>query len=164
MNRYDIDVQFHAAIPSDVDEAATVQRVREAAAATLDQEEVDPTAGLSVVLTGNDEIQRLNRDFRGVDKPTDVLSFPADSGVPDMEEYLGDVLISLPVAWQQAAAGHHHPLDELSLLAVHGVLHLLGYDHAEPEEKLEMWNRQNGVLVKLGLEVRSPDLDHDEAD
>jgi probable rRNA maturation factor len=110
---------------------------------------------VTVVLTDDEGIRALNRDFLGVDAPTDVLSFGAqeDSGpfiaAPEMGGYLGDVIVSYPRAVTQAEE-HGHPVQqELNLLVVHGVLHLLGYDHADQEEKAVMWARQEAILRSL---------------
>lgn len=111
--------------------------------------------GVTVVISGEEEIRALNRDFLGNDAPTDVLSFPAtDVGAepfvtPDEEaaSYLGDVIISYPTAAAQAAQQGHPVQDELALLVVHGCLHLLGYDHADEESERQMWARQEAILA-----------------
>ncbi len=109
-------------------------------------------ADLTIVLTGDGRIQALNRDFLGRDAPTDVLSFPADETDPETgRRYLGDVVISLPRAVEQAAGRGHAVEAEVQLLAVHGVLHLLGHDHADAEERARMWAAQADVLERLGL-------------
>jgi probable rRNA maturation factor len=132
-----------APVPADLAERA--------AAATL-KHESSPDADLTLVLTGDERLQALNKEFLGKDRPTDVLSFPAGEIDPDTgRRYLGDVLISVPRATEQAAA-HGHPLEsELQLLTVHGVLHLLGHDHAAAEEKARMWAAQSEILTGLGL-------------
>lgn len=127
-----------------------------AVAATLEAAADGEPAALAILLTGEEHIRQLNQDFLGEDKPTDVLSFPAGDVLPGMETYLGDVAIAVPVAAAQAAAGGHDLLHEMGLLAVHGVLHLLGYDHAMPEEQAEMWQVQDGILAQLELPLRSP--------
>ncbi|HLO16483.1 MAG TPA: rRNA maturation RNase YbeY [Anaerolineales bacterium] len=111
-----------------------------------------PDAELSIILTDDARLHELNLNYLGINAPTDVLSFPAsetdpETGVP----YLGDILISVPRAQAQAdAAGH--PLEaEVQLLVVHGVLHLLGYDHAQAEEKAHMWKAQAEILERLGI-------------
>jgi probable rRNA maturation factor len=110
-------------------------------------------ANLSVVITDDDEMQSLNLQFRGVDAPTDVLAFGEEESelpfvTPAQEPpYLGDVIISFPRAHEQAAEMGHDIATELQLLIVHGVLHLLGYDHATPEEKDLMWARQEAILA-----------------
>ncbi|HLA08708.1 MAG TPA: rRNA maturation RNase YbeY, partial [Anaerolineales bacterium] len=84
--------------------------------------------------------------------PTDVLSFPASETDPETgSRYLGDILLSIPRAQEQATAAGHALDSEVQLLVVHGVLHLLGYDHAEAKEKRKMWKAQEEILVQLGL-------------
>lgn len=123
----------------------------------LEQQNVPEDAELTVVIDNDDAVQALNRDFRGVDAPTDVLSFPADEIDPENgSPYLGDIIISYPQAARQAAAGDHAIQSELQLLVVHGVLHLLGHDHAEPEEKERMWSAQSDILSRLGSPLTSP--------
>jgi probable rRNA maturation factor len=105
---------------------------------------------LAVVLTDDQELHRLNREYLGIDAPTDVLSFPAGFTDPDTKQpYLGDILISFERARQQAETNQHTVQQELLLLIVHGVLHLLGYDHAEEEEKRRMWSLQEKILSQL---------------
>ncbi|MEW6092693.1 MAG: rRNA maturation RNase YbeY [Chloroflexota bacterium] len=122
-----------------------------AARATLDLSGASD-ADLTLVLTGDEHMRALNRDFLGVDAPTDVLSFPADESDPETgRRYLGDVIISQPRAAEQAAARGHGLESEVQLLVVHGVLHLLGHDHAEADEKARMWATQVKVLETLGV-------------
>ena len=107
---------------------------------------------MTIVLTDDAQLHELNREFLGVDAPTDVLSFPSsetdpETGVP----YLGDILVSIPRATLQAQAAGHPLEAEVQLLVVHGTLHLLGHDHAEAEEKAAMWQAQAEVLSRLGL-------------
>jgi probable rRNA maturation factor len=107
---------------------------------------------VTLVVTDDEGIRALNRDFLGLDAPTDVLSFGAqeDSGpfiaAPEMGSYLGDVIVSYPRAVAQAEERGHPVQQELNFLVVHGVLHLLGYDHADEEEKAVMWARQEAIL------------------
>jgi probable rRNA maturation factor len=122
-----------------------------AARATLELSAA-PDADLTLVLTDDEEIRALNRDFLGIDAPTDVLSFPADESDPETgRRYLGDIVISLPRAAEQAAAHGHAIEAEVQLLVVHGILHLLGHDHAEADEKKRMWAAQAQVLESLGI-------------
>ena len=105
---------------------------------------------LTLVLSDDAQLHQLNRDFLGIDAPTDVLSFPADFTDPDSQlTYLGDILISVPGAIHQASSNQHSPQDELLLLAVHGTLHLLGFDHANDEEQTRMWSAQSQILQKV---------------
>jgi probable rRNA maturation factor len=107
---------------------------------------------LTVVLTDDIQLQKLNRDYLGIDAATDVLSFPAFESDPETgAPYLGDILISMPYAARSAKKAGHGLESEVQLLAVHGVLHLLGYDHAEADEKVRMWKAQAEILVQLGL-------------
>lgn len=120
--------------------------------ATLAQQKKSADADLSIVLTGDAQLRQLNRDYLGIDAPTDVLSFPASESDPETgSPYLGDILISIPRAKAQAKAAGHALGSEVQLLVVHGVLHLLGHDHAEPKEKAKMWRAQAEILTSLGL-------------
>ncbi|GAB4500321.1 MAG: rRNA maturation RNase YbeY [Anaerolineales bacterium] len=115
------------------------------------------TADLSILLADDPTLHELNLQFMGVDAPTDVLSFPADEIDPETNRpYLGDIAISYARAFAQAQAGGHSVAHELQLLTVHGVLHLLGYDHAEPEEKARMWQAQSHILAALGVPLSPP--------
>lgn len=134
------------------EELVDLASVERAAHAALHMESVPSDASLSVVITDDDEIQSLNRQFRDIDAPTDVLSFaddaptPAFVDAPDEPPYLGDVILSFPRAQAQAAEQGHGVEQEMCLLVVHGILHLLGYDHAEPDGKAIMWARQDAIL------------------
>jgi probable rRNA maturation factor len=132
-------------------ESETVVR---AAEATLHHQSVPEGDSLTVVLTGDEEIQELNRQYRGLDAPTDVLSFQASYLDPeDGSSYLGDIVLSLPQAQAQAKSRGHSLAEEIQLLVVHGVLHLLGYDHADPQEKARMWAAQVEILAQLGVPI-----------
>lgn len=107
---------------------------------------------ITIVLTDDKQLHELNKEFLDVDSPTDVLSFPASETDPETGTvYLGDILISIPRATQQAESAGHPLEAEVQLLTVHGTLHLLGFDHASDEEKTVMWNEQAKVLERLGL-------------
>ena len=107
---------------------------------------------LSVVLTDNRRLQKLNRDYLGIDAPTDVLSFPASESDPETgARYIGDILISVPYAAKGAKQAGNSLEAELQLLVVHGVLHLLGHDHARLREKAKMWKAQAEILESLGM-------------
>lgn len=159
MAAYTIHLQIDEALPDEERPLPdTLALVETAVTTTLRQQEAPP-AELTLFLTGDGRIQQLNRDYLGHDKPTDVLSFPAGAPMPGMATmtaYLGDVIIALPYAARQAAAAGHNTNAELQLLAVHGTLHLLGYDHASAEEKAEMWRAQTAVLTQLGLSHITP--------
>ena len=114
-----------------------------------------PDGEVTLVVTSDEEVAAYNQQYRGVEGPTDVLSFAAQEptpgfvSAPEMANYLGDIVIALPFTRRQAAALGRPLTDELRLLAVHGTLHLLGYDHAEPEEEASMWERQDAILAGL---------------
>lgn len=110
---------------------------------------------VSLSLVDKDEIHTLNRDYRGVDRPTDVLSFPMDDeifpGEEDVDLILGDIVICLDIAKVQADE-YGHSLDrELSYLICHSTLHLLGYDHMEDDEKAIMRGKEKEIMKNLGV-------------
>jgi probable rRNA maturation factor len=133
--------------------AISEERLRAAGEAVLDQE--GASGEVTLVITGDEGIRELNREYLGVDAPTDVLSFSAQEEAgdfvvaPEAGGYLGDVIVSYPRALAQAAEQGHAVEQELNLLIVHGILHLLGYDHAEEEQKAVMWGRQEAILRGL---------------
>jgi probable rRNA maturation factor len=126
---------------------------------------------LSLTIADDATIRRLNRDYRGLDEATDVLAFAFDHpgvyegegvpppaadvpflAVPEEEGFAGEVIVSFPQCQRQAAEGGHSPDDEMALLVAHGVLHLLGYDHATPEEEQAMQALERRILSKLGIQ------------
>ena len=131
-------------------------QLRRAAQATLDQQRVKQPVELTIVITGNAQLRALNREFRAIDAPTDVLSFATSEALSPDQAYLGDVIISYPKAKEQAGAGGHAMIAELQLLVVHGVLHLLGYDHYTEVEKNVMWKAQRAVLKRIGAGITEP--------
>ena len=152
---YEIELQTTVSV---TDETAAL--LEAAAIATLNYEQVASPASLSLLLTDDVQMEQLNHDFRGEAQPTDVLSFPMNEEMPGSDElYLGDIAISVPYAQRQAAAGGHALDAELQLLTVHGVLHLLGHDHLEPEEKAAMWAVQAAILTQLGAEITAPSVE-----
>ena len=130
---------------------------KRAASETLRYVGASEQVELTIAIEGDEALAALNREYLGIDAPTDVLSFAANEIDPDSgASYLGDVLISFPRARSQAEAAGHPPSDEIQLLVVHGVLHLVGYDHAEPSEKEAMWAAQEEILRRLGSQVSIP--------
>ena len=103
---------------------------------------------VTVVLTGDEEVADLNQKFRGVEGPTDVLSFEVggEDVTGELATYLGDVVISVDRARAQAEEAGHSVQAEIALLVAHGVLHLLGYDHVEEAEEREMWALQEAAM------------------
>ena len=148
-----IDIANEAGI--DVDEA----RLAAVARFTLDQMRIHPLAELSVLLVDEQAMTDLHERWMGEPGPTDVLAFPMDElrpphlgghrADPDPGAdpgLLGDVVLCPQVAAEQAEKAGHSTQDELELLCVHGILHLLGYDHADPEDEAEMFGLQGGLL------------------
>ena len=126
--------------------------VQNAAAAALKHQSAPAEADLTIVLSDDNQLHDLNLEWMGVDGPTDVLSFPSDEIDPETgNRYLGDILISVERAAAQAQVVGHAVEAEVQLLVVHGVLHLMGHDHAETEEKARMWGAQAEILSQLGL-------------
>ena len=131
------------------------EALRAVARHALDEMGVNPLAELSVLLVDIDYMTELNHRWMDGDGPTDVLAFPMDEGSVDHgpgeagngePALLGDIVLCPEVAAKQASTAGHSPADELHLLTVHGILHLLGYDHAEPEEEREMFTLQARLL------------------
>lgn len=121
-------------------------------------EALSPQTEVDITLVDDAAIHELNRTYRGIDRPTDVLSFALDEGEEEpevdddeIEHLLGDVIISAPTAVRQGEEYGHGLEREMTYLAVHGMLHLLGYDHMEEKDKLIMRKREEEVLRRLDL-------------
>ncbi len=109
--------------------------------------------GVCVLVTDAEEIQRLNESYRGIDRVTDVLTFPAwegDAILCPPDDYLGDIAICFERAEEQAEQYGHSLERELAFLAVHGALHLLGFDHMKPEDESKMMKAQDAILNEMG--------------
>ena len=137
-------------------EESLLKKMEEAAGVLFEQEGVDgERAEISLTLVSLEEIRELNRDYRDVDRETDVLSFPQFESVEDMPEFgelcLGDVVICLDKVEEQAKEFGHSFERELIYLFVHSLLHLLGYDHMEEDEKKEMRQREEAVMTAIDL-------------
>ena len=126
-----------------------------AAEAVFALQGIDPESEVTLVVEDDEHLRQLNQQFLGIDAPTDVLSFPADEIDPDSGmRYLGDIILSYPRAQEQAAAAGETVGEEMQLLVVHGMLHLLGFDHAGAEEKDAMWAAQQQALDRIGCKIR----------
>ena len=159
MNSYTVDIQVETDVASE-----TAALLLATATATLRAADVAPPVALVLLLTDDATVRRLNRRYRAEDKTTDVLSFPADEEPARGGEpvYLGDIAISAPQAARQAARGGHPVSAELQLLTIHGILHLLGYDHAESADKARIWALQTAILQQLDIPLIAPaDTDSD---
>ena len=157
----EVDVQIDERFAGQAD-AALIER---AVAAALAGEGVDGPIEVSVLVTDDAGLHALNRDYRNVDAPTDVLSFAAEDAAPGgaahpsfvlppgAPRYLGDIAISFDRVVAQAAEYGHSRERELAYLAAHGVLHLLGYDHERgPDDAAAMRAREEAAMERLGLQ------------
>jgi len=150
-----IEVNNESAI-LDVDEQALVRLMD----FCLDELHVHPDAELAIVLVDEAAMEELHVQWMDEPGPTDVLSFPMDELRPGTEDaptpagLLGDVVLCPQVAESQAQTAGHSTLEELLLLTTHGILHLLGFDHAEPEEEKEMFGIQRDILVGFAMSER----------
>jgi len=149
-----IEINNESVIP--VDEVA-LQRLSIYA---LDYLHVHPDAELAIVLVDEGAMEQLHLQWMDEPGPTDVLSFPMDELRPGTEEsvtpagLLGDIVLCPQVAISQAETAGHSPLDEMLLLTTHGILHLLGFDHAEPDEENEMFGIQREILAGFAVVER----------
>ncbi len=136
---------------------ALSELLEQAARLTILQLADQPQSDATLVLSDDAQLQTLNLTYLGIDAPTDVLAFPGGEADPETGViYLGDVVISYPRAVAQAADGGHPVEAELQLLVVHGMLHLGGFDHANPQEKDKMWQIQAEILELLECPIRGP--------
>jgi len=150
-----VDIQIDEQVPAAVVDGALIEA---AVRATLQQQAKTGAIEVSVLVTTADEIHRLNREYRRIDAPTDVLSFADDGDTPGfvvppgMPKYLGDIAISWQHVVQQAHEYGHSERRELAFLTVHGLLHLLGYDHERgPNDDALMQSHQEAVMSLLQL-------------
>ncbi len=160
-----VNIEYEAGKKLEIDYDSIIRQVVEEA---LDYEECPYEAEVSVLLTGNEEIRELNREYREMDRPTDVLSFPmlefrrpsdfsrveeefCDSFNPETGELLlGDIILSVDKIEEQAAAYGHSKERELAFLVAHSMLHLCGYDHMEDDERMVMEKKQEEILQRRG--------------
>ena len=138
-----VEVRVQSHFSSRVDRA----RLTRTAQRTLRAEQIRPA--LTIYVTSDAEIRTLNRKFHATPAATDVLAFPMEQGADKPRPYIGDVVISYDHARAQAKAAGWRIADELDLLAVHGILHLLGYDDLTPRKRAKMWKRQKEILGRV---------------
>ena len=166
-NEERLDLQVHVEIHVDEPYAGAIDHalLRRVAQTVLSGEGLRGAIEVGVRITGDAELHQLNRDFRGVDAPTDVLSFAEEEGEEDLDpfilppeeeeeepaRYLGDLAISYERIVAQAAEYGHSRRRELCYLMAHGLLHLLGYDHEEQAEAAEMREHEERYMAELGL-------------
>lgn len=137
-----------------------IQQILELLTLAAEMENITEESELSLTFVTNEKIHQINKEYRGVDRPTDVISFALEEsveeeieiiGAPSMPRILGDIIISIPKAKEQAMEYGHSFMRELGFLAVHGFLHLLGYHHGTKEEEKEMFTKQEKILTQFGL-------------
>lgn len=149
-----IDINNESGI--EIDEAVLLRLTQR----NLEQLHVSPDADVAIVLVDEGAMEALHVQWMDEPGPTDVLSFPMDELRPGAEDdptpagLLGDIVLCPQVAETQAEAAGHSTMDELVLLTTHGLLHLLGFDHAEPDEEREMFGLQKELIVGFAAEER----------
>ena len=152
-------IEINVIIDGDFEECPEVSWLQSVVEQALLAQGVSSNAELGLVLTNQERVQELNRSYRGVDKPTDVLAFYMTSAAeetfvapPDGVLHLGEVIISYPQAIMQAKEHQHSLKKELAILIIHGVLHLLGYDHDKPEPERRMRYREKEILSQIAVD------------
>lgn len=135
--------------------------IKEVVSRVLEEEKVLPEVDVYITLTNNEEIHKINKEYRDVDRPTDVLSFPMyerdeiaglkNNTDDEIEKILGDIIVSIEKVREQAEEYGHSFERELAYLVTHGMLHLLGYDHMIEEEKAVMRKREEEILETLNI-------------
>jgi len=159
----DVGIEIDVILESEISNSQReflVSTAREVVRFALEKQGRDTqNSEVSVLFTGDDFIADLNKQYRDEDGPTDVLSFPMmefdgdieEVSIPELPDILGDIVISLDTASRQADAHGKTLREELALLLVHGTLHLLGYDHDEPQKEAVMWAHQDAILKALNI-------------
>ncbi len=142
-------------IEEEFKELINEEPLRLAALTVLAHQEKPIETEINIVITDNSVLQQMNKEYRGKDRPTDVLSFGSDvidpaTGIP----ILGDILISYPYALEQSKKYKHDLTEELQLLVTHGCLHLCGYVHDEDADKEKMWKAQDEILSAIDVKAR----------
>lgn len=135
--------------------------IKKVVSRVLEEEKVLPEVDVYITLTNNEEIHKINKEYRDVDRPTDVLSFPMyerdeiaglkNDTDDEIEKILGDIIVSIEKVREQAEEYGHSFERELAYLVTHGMLHLLGYDHMIEEEKAVMRKREEEILETLNI-------------
>lgn len=145
MNRVDVI--------NNTSENVDIDKLKDIALYTLKRENIDNSI-LNVIIIDNEEIHKINREYRGIDRPTDVISFALEDDHTFVSldiTVLGDIYISIDKVYEQAKLYNHSVIREISFLTVHGVLHLLGYDHIKEEEEKIMFDKQRKYLDELDI-------------
>lgn len=141
-------------------EQQNIERLEQLLNFAAEKENIGENCELSVTFVTNERIREINKEYRNIDKPTDVISFAMEElgqgEIPianiDMPRFLGDIIISIVKTKEQAVEYGHSFIRELGFLTVHGFLHLLGYDHETEAEEKKMFSRQRDILNEFGLQ------------
>jgi probable rRNA maturation factor len=145
-----------------------VERIEQVVTWVLSRHGVQPGMALTLVITDDETVRQLNAQYRGVDAPTDILSFPTEPLPENLRQemsedgdegealYQGDLIVAYPYTLSHAEEAGHAMTDELALLAIHGALHLLGFDHDTAEHQQTMWAAQTEALAALGVLIDVP--------
>jgi probable rRNA maturation factor len=156
-NQWDIQIDVDEPFAADVDHDNVVEVARH----VLQAEGVESPATVTIWITDEDELLTLNRTYRGVDRSTDVLSFGTEDddfvAPPNEPRHLGDLAVSFPHVTRQAEEYGHSRQRELCYLVTHGLLHLLGYDHEQPDAARRMRMREEALLGELGITREAAD-------
>lgn len=152
-----VEISYNG-VESESNEEEIIKKVTQT---VLELEKIKHNLEIYITLTNNEEIHKINKEYRDVDRPTDVLSFPMyereeisklrEDKQNEIDEVLGDIIISIPKVKEQAEEYGHSYERELAYLTTHGMLHLLGYDHMIDEEKVIMREHEEKVLEKLNI-------------
>lgn len=130
-----------------------LEKIKKTIRTAVEAEYPNHTFELNIFFCDDETIRSYNREYRGIDRATDVLSFPMfDFGTPELPALLGDIVLSVPRAQAQAEEYGHSFEREMCFLAAHAALHLIGYDHENEDERAQMETRQREVLSALGIE------------
>ena len=144
-------IEIFKEVDEEIKELETVENVLQKA---LEKEKLENTS-FNLIIVDNNYIHELNKKYRNIDRPTDVITFALEDEnsviIPNEERILGDIYISIDKAREQSKEYQHSLLRELSFLAVHGFYHLLGYDHQTKEEEKIMFQKQEEVLEEYGI-------------
>jgi probable rRNA maturation factor len=144
------EVEFYNKLEEKIEELDTVKKFIEYAVDYLKLENVS----FNIIIINNEEIHKINKEYRGIDRPTDVISFALeddDTFIKLDQRILGDIYISIDKAREQANEYGHSLLRELCFLSIHGLLHLLGYDHMKEEDEKVMFELQERILDNYGI-------------
>jgi probable rRNA maturation factor len=152
-------MSYQIQIIQDIPCTDEIGKLETIARTVLEHESASP-GDLSIVLTSEQRIHDLNLRFAQIDRATDVLAFNDGSLEPETDRiYYGDVTIALPIALQQAKQANHTLAAELALLTIHGILHILGYNHQEEDERKRMWAIQAKIMEDFGYSFNPSDFE-----